>query len=119
MALSSSPESCFVKKNRTYFGKKGASEGRRTEHSQNSEWETEEVQEGLSKWHSFLSLVLIEIPFLVLRVYAFVNNSVPIGILALKNIHNIYYDLSKIFPRLSINESGEGNVLSAFLRVGC
>jgi hypothetical protein len=88
----------------------GASEGRRTEHSQNSEWETEEVQEGLSKWHSFLSLVLIEIPFLVLRVYAFVNNSVPIGILALKNIHNIYYDLSKIFPRLSINESGEGNV---------
>jgi hypothetical protein len=75
-----------------------------------SEWDNTAIQDGLSKWHAFLSLVLIEVPFLVLRFAAFINFQVPIGILALKNIHSIYADLAKIFPSCSINEHGEGHV---------
>jgi hypothetical protein len=74
-----------------------------------TEWDTDEIQKALTKWHAFLSLLLIEVPFLVLRIAAFYNNKVPIGILALKNVHNIYYDLSTIFPSCSINEQGEDN----------
>jgi len=84
-------------------------EGRRRARA-GTEWGREDTQDNLGVRDSILSLFIIEIPFLIIRLWGFLFRGVPIGVLAIKNLYSIHQDLGTIFPSLSLSEKGEAAV---------